>query len=379
VYTLLGATKDLAYPIINDLSKVDLFDSDGNNRSEHSVVGVIVASLYWRNLISNILPDGSKGIQIVFENPCTSWFTYQINGPSVVYLGVGDHHDTKYDDLSIDSLLIDLGEFSVRESSYTGAPIDKDYCPFTLHLYPSDLLMSAYKTNNPILFTVSGILIFIFTAMVFHLYDFMVEKRQRSVLETAVQSSAITSSLFPSAVRTRLYPAAARAMPKRTIDSFHLSNEKKSELGQSTNIEIEGSPIANLYPDTTVMFADLAGFTSWSASRQPTQVFTLLETLYAAFDEIAKQRGVFKVETIGDCYVAVGLPTPRKGHAAVMARFAFDCRAKIRELTLMLEETLGPVGTSTKDADYHSLRGFFSLTLRLGFCREPLILLCALG
>jgi hypothetical protein len=35
---------------------------------------------------------------------------------------------------------------------------------------------------------------------------------------------------------------------------------------------------------------------------EPSQVFTLLETVYHAFDEIAKRR-VFKVETIGDCYV----------------------------------------------------------------------------
>ena len=34
------------------------------------------------------------------------------------------------------------------------------------------------------------------------------------------------------------------------------------------------------------------------------QVFTLLEAVYGRFDEIAKKKGVFKVETIGDCYVA---------------------------------------------------------------------------
>ena len=62
------------------------------------------------------------------------------------------------------------------------------------------------------------------------------------------------------------------------------------------------SPIAREYDNTTVFFGDLAGFTKWSASRTPEQVFELLELLYRTFDRLAKRRGVFKVETIGDCY-----------------------------------------------------------------------------
>ncbi len=48
-----------------------------------------------------------------------------------------------------------------------------------------------------------------------------------------------------------------------------------------------------------VMFADLAGFTAWSSTREPAQVFMLLQTVYQNFDLIAKRRRVFKVETIG--------------------------------------------------------------------------------
>ena len=33
-------------------------------------------------------------------------------------------------------------------------------------------------------------------------------------------------------------------------------------------------------------------------------MFTLLESVYNAFDRIAKKLRIFKVETIGDCYVA---------------------------------------------------------------------------
>lgn len=45
-------------------------------------------------------------------------------------------------------------------------------------------------------------------------------------------------------------------------------------------------------------FADIAGFTQWSSTRDPEHVFQLLETLYKAFDEIAKRRRVFKVSCV---------------------------------------------------------------------------------
>jgi Adenylate and Guanylate cyclase catalytic domain len=38
--------------------------------------------------------------------------------------------------------------------------------------------------------------------------------------------------------------------------------------------------------------------------RDPSQVFMLLESVYCAFDAVATRMKVFKVETVGDCYVA---------------------------------------------------------------------------
>jgi class 3 adenylate cyclase len=72
-------------------------------------------------------------------------------------------------------------------------------------------------------------------------------------------------------------------------------------------------------------------------------VFLLLETVYGAFDALAKRRRVFKVETIGDCYVAVcGVPQAQKDHAVIIARFARDIHSKMQTLVEELEVALGP-------------------------------------
>ena len=71
-------------------------------------------------------------------------------------------------------------------------------------------------------------------------------------------------------------------------------------------------------------------------------LFVLLIRLsYLSF--AAKRRRVFKVETIGDSYVAVaGLPEPQPQHAEIMAKFAWDCLLRVSEVTKELEVQLGP-------------------------------------
>ena len=298
---------NIYYPILKNADNWINVNTDYYDPKEHNFGGVLDVTFYWRDLIKGILPEGTNGIIVVFESPCNPTFTYQINGPDYQFWGTGDFHDSQFDHMEVSSPLSGLGNYSSRGSSYSGIPVNHNSCPFTIRVYPSSTLEAKFVTNSPIIFTVVAVLIFAFTSAVFIIYDWSVERRQAVVMETAVRSDALVTSLFPKTVKDRLYMNTA-AEQKRSADAFTANFSKPSTqqgdfTGKTDELQ-EDLPIADLFQDTTVLFADLVGFTAWSSTREPTQVFSLLEALYGAFDRIAKRRGVFKVETVGDCYVA---------------------------------------------------------------------------
>jgi class 3 adenylate cyclase len=64
--------------------------------------------------------------------------------------------------------------------------------------------------------------------------------------------------------------------------------------------------IADEYPMVSVLFADIVGFTPVAARLEPREVVGMLSSLFSAFDELVADRGLEKVKTIGDSYMAVG-------------------------------------------------------------------------
>jgi adenylate cyclase len=83
--------------------------------------------------------------------------------------------------------------------------------------------------------------------------------------------------------------------------------------------------IADSFPDATVLFADIAGFTKFSAGMGPEKLVVLLNDIFTGFDRIADNRGLEKIKTIGDAYMAVaGVPHPVDAHAVQAARMALD-------------------------------------------------------
>src|SRR5690606_32386832 len=88
--------------------------------------------------------------------------------------------------------------------------------------------------------------------------------------------------------------------------------------------------IADVFPDVTVLFADLVGFTRMSEQLPPAELVAMLNRIFSMFDQLAEKHGLEKIKTIGDEYMAAsGLPMPRPDHAEAMAEMALDMLAVI--------------------------------------------------
>ena len=59
--------------------------------------------------------------------------------------------------------------------------------------------------------------------------------------------------------------------------------------------------------NVTLLYADIANFTKYSATVRPDEVVIMLSELFTEFDKHCIKNKVYKVYTIGDCYVIMGV------------------------------------------------------------------------
>ncbi|CAG9312071.1 unnamed protein product [Blepharisma stoltei] len=100
--------------------------------------------------------------------------------------------------------------------------------------------------------------------------------------------------------------------------SFALEQYASKELKKTENLLTQMMPphvyrnlkeeVANTdtIMDVTILYADIAGFTAWSSDHNASEVIGMLSEVYTRFDKKCVENNVYKVHTIGDCYVAIG-------------------------------------------------------------------------
>ncbi|MBM3577898.1 MAG: HAMP domain-containing protein [Alphaproteobacteria bacterium] len=86
--------------------------------------------------------------------------------------------------------------------------------------------------------------------------------------------------------------------------------------------------IAEVFPEVTVFFSDIVGFTELSAKLGPHETVNMLNAIFEKFDELVEKHGVEKIKTIGDSYMVVGgVPTRDPLHCQHIADFALEAQS----------------------------------------------------
>ncbi|XP_076469689.1 guanylate cyclase soluble subunit beta-2-like [Babylonia areolata] len=114
---------------------------------------------------------------------------------------------------------------------------------------------------------------------------------------------------------------ALEAEKQKTEELLHEMMPRKVAM----QLTLYGRVKAEKYDSCTVLFSDIVTFTDITGMCQADQVVNMLNDMYHRFDTHTEAHDVYKVETIGDAYMAVtGVPEVQEDHAERMADFAMD-------------------------------------------------------
>ena len=151
----LEPTSVMYVPVLHNADKsLDI------KKDENIIVAVFSYHFLWKHLVQDVLPPNSHGVAVVFSEECSEGesfaFTYAVSGEEATYLGSGDKHSPRYDNL-------------VKSTILSGEEED-GHCVKKVTVYPSREMEEEYRTNTSSVFIGVSLGIFLFTAALFTIY-----------------------------------------------------------------------------------------------------------------------------------------------------------------------------------------------------------------
>ena len=298
-----------------------------------ATVSMLLTSMTWATLFTDILnAEDSKQIDMFLEDTCNmqSLFAYSLKGPLCTFIGVADK-----------SALTNHPQNEFGVSGMMNITTTKG-CNVRVHMLPSTEFVDS-STSNSWVYAVAIIAIFVIMFGFFIVYDRCLNNQSPNNKMGGFNKSMAFDGSKRRSTKETSFVNPDESAELMTKPSSGLTKSRHGGGGGGALKAMMEMPIADLHPNATVLFADIAHFMAWSSVREPSQVFMLLETVFSAYDKLAKKYKVYKVETIGDSYVAVtGLPEACPDHAVLMARFAHEALLQMRAIVKQLEVVLGP-------------------------------------
>ena len=143
---------------------------------------------------------------------------------------------------------------------------------------------------------------------------------------------ALTASRFTADLRRREFMAQQRLAEEEEKTERLLLNILPRAIAD--RLKNEEKQIADAFSDVSILFADIVGFTPLSARLPPQKVVAFLNSVFSEFDHLTDARGLEKIKTVGDTYMAIGgLAHPRPDHLEAIAELALDMLDAVRRIT----------------------------------------------
>jgi class 3 adenylate cyclase len=151
--------------------------------------------------------------------------------------------------------------------------------------------------------------------------------------------------------RLRKIAEEQRQLVEKQRDEIDVARRRSDELLENIlpcEIALELKQKGNVDPvllqEVTVLFADFVGFTKASSTRSPSEIVSVINTYFTAFDAITQLHGVEKIKTIGDAYMlASGVPSGNPIHARKVIEVAMEMLKAVHDIKLSAHDESAPV------------------------------------
>jgi adenylate cyclase len=138
-----------------------------------------------------------------------------------------------------------------------------------------------------------------------------------------VASSAILYAVVHYAFRQTAHAEAA-AEREHALSEALLANILPQRVGARLKQRMD-SVIADSYAEASVLFVDMAGFTTRASDTAPDELVRFLNDVFTRLDNLVERHRLEKIKTSGDGYMVVsGVPEPLADHAGALADLALD-------------------------------------------------------
>jgi adenylate cyclase len=225
------------------------------------------------------------------------------------------HRSEQYELILLDLQMPGMDGFAVMEGL---KQIEQDgYLPVLVITAQPDQKLKALRSgardfiSKP--FDLAEVLLRVRNMLEVRLLHLATKRLYNQVLTEQKVSERLLLNVLPQAIAERL-----KGRPEVVADSF-------KEL------------VVDSFDEVTVLFADIVDFTSFSQTVSAEVLVDVLNDVFTRFDRIADARGLEKIKTIGDAYMAAaGLPIPVADHTNRAAHMALDM---IEEMDRFNEQT----------------------------------------